>query len=193
MCLCVCMWIALWSPCLCVVPDVHWVVLKGGLSDWCSVIFSLCCALPSYHPTPLSASPVTRQWRSGCQRCGGRGENWSDCGSFVSHIAAAPAPLDLRPAHFQRWDVTLKSLFPRQSCCLFFFLPLSRCYTAKPWWNLYPKERICLSDFFFCFLPIWKCHSDVVEKNCVKTASSWLWKHGQSNFSPDLTSTAVWY
>ena len=110
---------ALWSQCLCVASDVQWVVLKGRAADWCSVISSLCCALlvfflcSSSHP-PISSSPVTRRWRSGCQRCGGRGEIQSDCGSFVSHLAATSAA-HLWPAHFRQQDGTLKPQFPGQS------------------------------------------------------------------------------
>lgn len=55
------------------------------------VVLSLLLLLRSSSLLSLSSSPATRQWRSGCQRCGGRGEKQSDCVSSVSHLAATAA------------------------------------------------------------------------------------------------------
>lgn len=75
----------------------------------------LCCVCffflhSSFHfSPPLPPLPVTRRWRSGCQRCGGRGEDQRFGGSFVSW-AVSHAP-------FWWQNVTMQSQFPRQSRC----------------------------------------------------------------------------
>lgn len=63
---------ALWSSCLCVVSDVQWLVLKAGVPDWCSVIFSPLLCSPwfstAHHPTSLclfvSSDKTVKIWLS---------------------------------------------------------------------------------------------------------------------------------
>lgn len=141
------------------------------------LLFSpLCCVRLDFRlliipPLSVSSSPATRRWRSGCQRCGGRGENRRDGGSFVSHFSTTWAT-DLWPARFYHRNVTLKSQFPRRSECLFLSFFVTRQHDKAEVKYVVKRKSLCLSDCFL--LPIWKCHSNVVLLGKDKQHRAWL-------------------
>lgn len=134
------------------------------------VVFALIFDCSSSHLS-VSSSPATRRWRSGCQRCGGRGENRRDGGSFVSHFSTTRAT-DLWPARFYHRNVTLKSQFPRRSECLFLSFFVTRQHDKAEVKYVVKRKSLCLSDCFL--LPIWKCHSNVVLLGKDKQHRAWL-------------------
>ncbi len=76
------------------------------------VAFSLLSS--AHHPTSISLFlfTATRQWRSGCQRCGGRGDDRViPLSAFFSHWSVTCSLLALR--------CDTEKQFPRQSRCLF--------------------------------------------------------------------------
>lgn len=141
---------------------------KGRLPDWCSVIFFLCCVLlaslcSSSHPSRcLSLSPATKLWRSGRQRCGGRGDSRS--GSFVGHLSShRSVTCSLQAMRCDTENTVSKAI-------KVFFFSSSRCKMTKtPRWNMYSKRQktICLSDFFYCqfesAIQVW-CYSDKINR-----------------------------
>lgn len=129
---------------------------KGRLSDWSSLIFSLCCVLLAFlcsssHlrlSVSLFSDKTVKIWLSKVWR-----KRWqlkcSLCGPPCCFLSAWSATCSLR----------LKTQFPKQSRCFFFFVKVQN-DKAEAEYVFKGKKTICLSDFFL--MPIWKCHAGVI-------------------------------
>lgn len=115
--------------------------------------------------------PATRRWRSGCQRCGGRGENRWDGGSFVSHfshnLSHRSVTCSLLP---QKCDTEITV---SKAIGVSFFFLLCHKATRQSRGEICSQKKKYL-PFRFFLLPIWKCHSNVVLLGKEKQHCAWL-------------------
>lgn len=154
LCVGMCVWSVLWSQFfLHFVSDVQWVALKGKTSwlMFCYFLPLLCspCFPLLIIPPPslsLSLSVATRQWRSGRQRCGGRGDKQS--GSSVGYLQLQLQPLicDLLSPSNEMWH--WKHSFQGNQGV--FFFDKVRNEKAAGGICIQRQKTICLSDFFYC-------------------------------------------
>lgn len=147
----------------------HELFWKAWLPDWCCVIFlhllySFCFCSIAHHPSPLSSSPATRLWRSGCRRCGGRGEKQSNWGSSVSHLAAtAAASSDMMWRHSFQGNQGVDH--------------------AEKMVDLEVKKNNMPFRFFFFYWQLSKCHSAVVVLGRWMLSARWSIRQAKQFFN----------
>lgn len=107
----VCVQNSLWSPCLCVVSDVKWVVLKGRIA-WLMIcyfsLFVVCVSFSFTHRSTSSSSSsdkTVKIWLSKVWR-----KRWGS-------KTVDPLSADLWPTPFEWQHVATQPQFPRQSRC----------------------------------------------------------------------------
>lgn len=99
-------------------PDLQWIAVKAK-PTWLMFFYFvplLCSSCILYSSSPLfSFFLATRRWRSGCQRCGGRGDKPKLFWLLFFFVGPSCWDLSCHPVTAPHRDETLNSFFLQQS------------------------------------------------------------------------------